>query len=300
MRRTPETVRDNLVAALTAAPAAADFAATAERFSLYACPSCKGDLALLEGGLRCQVCQITYPLLDGIPNFMPADIHRDPNQIVRNVARVDRLARVYESRWWYPLVLSVYAGWRKTLLPEMVRVVGEMIRTDGRLILDAACGPGTLGRRILAPNQALYGADISWGMLRAGQDYARRDGLSGIHFARAKVEMLPFRPLSFDAAICGGALHLFPDTVAALQEIGRTMKPGAPLAVTTFVSGRSGILRFRRIREYMRATQGLHVFALAELEDCLMQAGFVGFAPRLYGSWVVFRAVRCGGSTRGA
>ncbi len=92
-----------------------------------------------------------------------------------------------------------------------------MVRTDGRLILDAACGPATLGRRIVSPTQALYGADISLGMLWAGQTFTQRDGLTNVHFARAKVEALPFRPGVFDAAICGGSLHLFPDTVAALR-----------------------------------------------------------------------------------
>jgi ubiquinone/menaquinone biosynthesis C-methylase UbiE len=225
---------------------------------------------------------------------MPADVRSDANRVVRNVDRVDRVARVYESRWWYPLVLTVYAGWRKTSLPEIVRVAGEMVRTDGRLILDAACGPATLGRRIVSPTQALYGADISLGMLRAGQTFAQRERLTNVHFARARVEALPFRPLTFDAAICGGSLHLFPDTVAALREIGRTMKPGAPLAVTTFVAGSGGILRFRRVREHVRSGHGLYVFELPELESCLAQAGFAGFAPRLFGSFVVFRAVRRG------
>jgi len=230
---------------------------------------------------------------------MPPDVRCDPNPVVRNVEHVDRMARVYESHWWYPLVLTVYGGWRKTSLPEIVRVVNEMIRTDGRLILDAACGPATLGRRALAPGQALYGADISLGMLRAGRIYAQRDGLMNVHFARAKVEALPFRPLTFDAAICGGALHLFPDTVAALQEIGRTMKPGAPLAVTTFVAGRGGILRFRSVREHVHSEHRLHVFELPELEHCLARAGFEGFAPRLFGSFVTFRAVRRAASPEG-
>ena len=106
--------------------------------------------------------------------------------------------------------------------------------------------------------------------------------------------------MTFDAAICGGSLHMFPDTVAALQEIGRTMKPGAPLVVTTFVAGRGGILRFRRGRERVHSRQGLHLFELPELADYLAQAGFEGFAPRRSGSFVVFRAVRRGPNTGNA
>ena len=80
-------------------------------------------------------------------------------------------------------MLTVYAGWRKTSLPQIVRLVGEMVQTDGRLILDTACGPGTLGRRIVSPAQALYGTDISLGMLQAGQAFAQHNGLTDAHFA---------------------------------------------------------------------------------------------------------------------
>jgi len=259
---------------------------------VYACPSCQGDLTPVAAGLRCATCQVTYPLVDGIPDFILGDSAQSTNSLLRNVGRIDRLARFYESWWWYPLVLTVYGGWRKTSLPELVRLVGEMVRTDGRLILDVACGPGTLGRRIVSPAQEVYGVDISLGMLRLGRAYARRDRLSNVHFARAQVEALPFRPATFDAAICGGALHLFSDTVAALRQIGQAMKPGAPLAVTTFIAGDGGVLKFRRVREHIHTEHRMHIFELPELQGYLAEAGFMDFAPRPFGSFVVFRAVR--------
>jgi len=259
---------------------------------VYACPTCQGDLTPVAAGLRCTSCQVTYPLMDGIPDFILGDSVQSTNSLLRNVKRIDRMARFYESSWWYPLVLTVYGGWRKTSLPELVRLVGEMVRTDGRLILDVACGPGTLGRRIVSPAQEVYGVDISLGMLRSGLAYARRDRLSNVHFARAQVEALPFRSATFAAAICGGALHLFPDTVAALRQIARTMQPGAPLAVTTFIAGDGGILQFRRVREHIHAEHRMHIFELPELQAYLAAAGFVDFEPRLFGSFIVFRAVR--------
>jgi ubiquinone/menaquinone biosynthesis C-methylase UbiE len=129
-------------------------------------------------------------------------------------------------------------------------------------------------------------------MLQLGLAYARRDRLSNVHFARAQVEALPFRPATFDAAICGGALHLFPDTVAALRQIARALQPGAPLAVTTFIAGDGGILKYRRVREHIHAEHRMHIFELPELQGYLAEAGFTGFEPRLFGSFVVFRAVR--------
>ncbi len=62
--------------------------------SFYVCPACKGTWRCLDDGLRCAACQITYPPLDGIPDFMPAELRLDPSDVVRNVGRMDRLARV--------------------------------------------------------------------------------------------------------------------------------------------------------------------------------------------------------------
>lgn len=37
-----------------------------------ACPRCHGSLAPVESSLRCQGCGSTYPVIDGIPSFVPA------------------------------------------------------------------------------------------------------------------------------------------------------------------------------------------------------------------------------------
>jgi uncharacterized protein YbaR (Trm112 family) len=65
---------------------------------IYACPSCRGDLTPVAAGLRCARCQLTYPLVDGIPNFILGDSAQSTNRLLRNVGRIDRLARFYESR----------------------------------------------------------------------------------------------------------------------------------------------------------------------------------------------------------
>ncbi len=48
---------------------------------ILACPMCKGTLALtvtkeegdeiVEGSLRCEACDETYPIEDSIPNLLP-------------------------------------------------------------------------------------------------------------------------------------------------------------------------------------------------------------------------------------
>lgn len=113
--------------------------------------------------------------------------------------------------------------------------------------------------------------------------------MANIHLARARVETLPFPIEFFDAAICCGSLHLFPDKMASLREIARVLKPHALLAVFTFTAGDGGILKHRRLRAWAEA-KGLHAFELTELRHWLDAAGFEAFDPKVSGSILTFTA----------
>ena len=67
------------------------------------------------------------------------------------------------------------------------------------------------------------------------------------HFARARVESLPFGDGFFEAALCCGSLHLFADTEVALREIARVLKTGAILSVFTFGAGSGGSCGKRKL-----------------------------------------------------
>jgi len=49
---------------------------------ILCCPECKGELDLRvkeendeikEGSLHCEICDVEYPIEDGIPNMLPQD-----------------------------------------------------------------------------------------------------------------------------------------------------------------------------------------------------------------------------------
>lgn len=265
----------------------------------YVCPSCKGKLELKEQTFVCLACQVSYPIINGIPDFVLEDLTESPDPIFRRVRTFDMLAAVYESWFWYPLFLNLVGGLGSMSRKELVRNVAEIVRMDEGTILDVACGPGTLSRHAASPSVFVHGIDISMGMLRKGVAYSKRDHIRNLQFARAKVEELPFRDAVFDAAICGGALHLFRDTVWTLREIGRTMKKGAPLAVTTLIAGNKGILRSRQIRRHAQQHHGTHIFEIHKLEQYLSEAGFEGFEPKVCGSLLLFRTQKAGGPRYG-
>ena len=267
----------------------ADIFATSE-LGIYACPACEHLLSQEEGALRCAACAHTYPIEEGIPDFILEELSRSTDPVLRRMRFIDRMARIYETRLWYPIVLTVYGGFRSPSLAKLVRIVTQRVQPTKGRVLDVACGPGTYGRRIASPSKAVFGIDVSSGMLRQGAAYAAKEGIPHVHFARARVEALPFGDGLFDAALCCGSLHLFADTVTALREIARVMKPEAILSVFTFTAGRGGILKFRHVREWMRKKYGLHVFELPEMEHYLTASGFKDFQPELFGSILTFSA----------
>jgi len=251
-------------------------------FSFYVCPQCKGTLAADGATLQCSACSHSYAVRYEIPDFILEDLTQSANSVLRQVKRLDLLARVYETKLWYPLVLRLFAG-RQLSFAGLVTMVREMVGPVNGVVLDVACGPGTFGRRIASPSRRVYGIDISRGMLEQGAVYARREGVTNMQFSRAQVEALPFRDGVFDAAICSGSLHLFQDASRALAEIGRTLKSRAPLAIVTFIAGKTGLLRFPGVLQRARDSGG-HVFSVAELEGILGKNGFAECKSAVYGS----------------
>jgi ubiquinone/menaquinone biosynthesis C-methylase UbiE len=201
---------------------------------------------------------------------------------------LDFAARIYET-CVYPLVCNLLGGWRSASLRELAGEISNIVGSVDGLVLDAACGPGTYGRRIASKSRVIYGIDASMSMLRRGVRYVERDHIPNVHFARAKVEALPFRTGMFDATICAGSLNHFSDTLLALREIGRTMKNRAPLAVMCFAVGTRGLFKYRRIRENSEKGGG-HIFELPQLDQYVAEAGFEDFHPHAHGSILVFSA----------
>ena len=257
----------------------------------FACPKCKCPLRSGDSTLHCGECNQTYPIINGIPDFLVGDSRASLAPFRRMVKGVDFLALIYESRLWYQLLLNL-AGAGSSSLQSIASFHSKTMEGITGSVLDVACGPATYGRRIASPTRSVYGIDISMGMLRQGSAYVAREGMAGVHFARASVDELPFENAVFDGAICSGALHLLPDTVHSLREIARTMKVGAPLGVQTFIAGgKSGIMRLLGRR------RDVHAFELPELEQYLTEAGFEEFLPKLDGIFLTFSARKAMAST---
>jgi len=252
--------------------------------NLYVCPNCQAALQPTPSALFCSGCAQNYPVARGMPDFVltkPAD---NPNPFLHGFGKF--LAPIYEGPFWFSIMLRLLGGKKAPSLSDIVELVSQrMAPIEGR-ILDFATGTGTYGRHVATENRDVFGIDISREMLKKGQQYVENAHIANMHFARADGTALPFPDQVFDGCLLCGSLHIFPDTVGVLREIGRTLKPQATVVATTVIHGEEGILKIKNGRK--PALKNMKAFDLPELENLIKEAGYTEFKAEPFGCLVLF------------
>lgn len=148
------------------------------------------------------------------------------------VERYDRIAEGY-ARWWAPFLVPAAM--------ELLERLGPAIPTGATRILDVGTGTGTLGLGAVErwPTVTIDAIDASTEMAAAAEE--ERDRRLGpadrgrFAVTVAPADDLPFPDATFDAAMSSFVLQLVPNRHRALREIRRTLRPGAPLAIVTWL-----------------------------------------------------------------
>jgi SAM-dependent methyltransferase len=116
------------------------------------------------------------------------------------------------------------------------RVIDLVDAKPGMRVLDLACGPGTLTRRLAAlvgPGGSVVGVDLSAGMIAL----ARSTAAANISYEVMDIEALSFPSASFDGAACGHGLQFLPNLGRALGEARRVLRSGARFGASVPLSG---------------------------------------------------------------
>jgi SAM-dependent methyltransferase len=108
---------------------------------------------------------------------------------------------------------------------------------EGDSVLDVAGGSGepsiTIAEAVGASTSIVF-TDAVAEMVIASRDQARGRRLTNIEFAQCVGDALPFSSDSFDVIVCRLGLMLFPDPLAAIQEILRVARPGGRIAIAVW------------------------------------------------------------------
>lgn len=104
-------------------------------------------------------------------------------------------------------------------------------RRGARAVLDVATGGGHTAAAFGAFTPTVVATDLTEAMLRAARGLAETRGLSGVRFAAADVDALPFKDGSFGVVTCRIAAHHFPALLPPLRQIARVLAPGGSFLV---------------------------------------------------------------------
>lgn len=100
---------------------------------------------------------------------------------------------------------------------------------EGETILDLAAGTGTSSEPFVDAGARVVPCDFSFGMLAVGKE--RRPDLP---FTAGDATRLPFADGSFDAVTISFGLRNVVDTVGALREMLRVVRPGGRIVICEF------------------------------------------------------------------
>jgi SAM-dependent methyltransferase len=188
------------------------------------CPHCGGRLGVtIEAGcsddvqagwLDCLVCVGRYPVVNGVPRFVPVMNYADSFGLMWDSfqqAVLDSALGITQSRDRF----FRETAWR----PEDLR---------GKWLLEIGCGAGRFteiahqcGAQVVAVD---YSSAIDACRRNLGDD-------PRLHYVQGDIYHLPFRPGLFDYVICFGVLHRLPDVTAGFQALPGQLKVGGQLAV---------------------------------------------------------------------
>lgn len=196
---------------------------------LLSCPTCGSALScqvteeraaeIVSGDLRCTGCGSSFPIIRGVPRFVPGAISNPQRKTAsafgwewQKFPELDAPAEEQFLDWIHPLTRDFFA--RKT-------------------VLDAGCGQGRWSEQAALFGAAeVVGIDIS-DAVEAAQTKAER--LPNMHVVQADIYHLPFaRP--FDFAFSIGVLHHLPEPEAGFHSVVSHLRPGG--AMHAWVYGR--------------------------------------------------------------
>ena len=184
------------------------------------CPHCHGAPRRTEAGFECngQRCGASFPIRDGV--LVVRDAPTDDNKTA---------ADFYNSKLWPKVRLWERLFWAVNGGEKRARdiVLRRLPKCPRLRLLDVAIGDGVY-TTWLPEDWSIVGVDVSTAQLAACQ---RRNLSRDLQLVLGEAEDLPFRDRQFDAVLSNGGFNHFNDPEAALREMVRVAKPGAPVVV---------------------------------------------------------------------
>lgn len=195
---------------------------------LLACPKCQSSLAcqatktdvkekVLEGTLTCASCQLSYPILRGIPRFVSMENYASSFGYQWNLYKYTQVDS-----------FSNFSGSADRFFAE-TRWTLDSINHDW--IAEIGCGNGRFLEIASRSTAQVVGVDISSAIDAAGELFQEREN---VHLVQASIYNLPFKKGVFDKLYSIGVIQHTPDPALAIKSLPTFVKKDGQMALTIY------------------------------------------------------------------
>jgi SAM-dependent methyltransferase len=199
------------------------------------CPRCGGDLvvssiewrhgaSLERARLTCPACLDAYPVVRGIPRFVPNE----------NYASSFGVEWTLHAKTQH----DSYTGLKlsETRFFEETRWPADL---SGQVLLEVGSGSGRFTEQAASTGAFVVSMDYSSAV---EANYRSNGEKPNVLVVQADVYRMPFRPGYFDKLFCFGMLQHTPDVYRAFSALPPMLKPGGELVVDVYEKTLFGIL----------------------------------------------------------
>lgn len=160
-----------------------------------------------------------------------------------------------------------------------LKIIQRYLHPDD-LVLEYACGTGTLALHLAGWVKEIHGIDISGKMIAAAQRKAAERMLTNTRFTHTTIDRAGYPGQSFDVVLAFNILHMLEDAPAAVGRIYDLLKPGGVFISSTPCLGEKRSMVNSLLSPLFMVPSRLgiipyvKVFKASELEDLLTRGNF--------------------------
>jgi SAM-dependent methyltransferase len=203
---------------------------------------------ILSGSLVSEDGSNRYPILDGIPRFVPATNYAESfgfqwNRHARTQLDSHSGLSISQDRLW--------------------TAVGGKADLQGKRVLEAGSGAGRFTEVLAASGAEVITFDYS-----SAVDANSRNQMPStrLHFFQGDILHIPLAEASFDKVVCLGVLQHTPDPYAAFCSLAKYVRPGGQLVIDLYTRNFAALLQWKYLlRPITMRIQKEKLYRLIEL-----------------------------------
>jgi len=142
------------------------------------------------------------------------------------IAKFEALA----SRWWDP-----HSEFRPLhdINPLRLNFINDRVGLAGKTVLDVGCGGGILSESMAQLGAHVTGIDLGEAPLSVARLHLRESGARVTYRHASAEDMAHEHPGAFDVVTCLEMLEHVPDPASVVQALGRLVRPGGHVFIST-------------------------------------------------------------------